>query len=152
VAEGRWQLVGGRCVEPDCNIPCGESFVRHGLFAQRYFREKFGRVARVGYNPDSFGHNANLPQILRKSGMDSYAFTRPGAHEKDLPGPFFWWEAPDGSSVLTFHIVESYASWVPDISGHVRHCSAVLADKKLPAAAFSTYVLESTRPGLGSGF
>ena len=49
VAEGRWQLVGGWWLQPDCNIPGGESFVRHGLYGQRYFQQKFGRMATVGY-------------------------------------------------------------------------------------------------------
>ena len=65
VAEGRWGIVGGWWVEPDCNIPAGESLVRHGLYAQRYFREKFGVIARTGFNVDSFGHAGTLPQILK---------------------------------------------------------------------------------------
>jgi alpha-mannosidase len=87
VDEGRWEIVGGWWVEPDCNIPSGESFVRHALISQLYFQSKFGRMATVGYNVDPFGHNAMLPQILRKSGMDSYVFMRPGPHEKTLASP-----------------------------------------------------------------
>ena len=70
VAEGRWKIVGGWWIEPDCNIPAGEIFVRQGLYGQRYFKEKFGVTAQVGYNVDSFGHNGMLPQILKKSGID----------------------------------------------------------------------------------
>ena len=66
VAEGRLQVVGGWWVEPDCNIPCGESFVRQALYGQRYLREKFGIIATTGANIDSFGHNATIPQILAK--------------------------------------------------------------------------------------
>ena len=91
VAEGRWELVGGMWIEPDCNIPDGESFVRQALYGQRYFRAKFGKIARVAYNPDSFGHNATLPQILSKCGMGAYIFMRPGPHEKELPDWLFWW-------------------------------------------------------------
>ena len=72
VAEGRFVLVGGWIVQPDCNNPSGEAFARHGLYGQRYFMEKFGTYARVGYNVDSFGHNAMLPQILKKSGVDYF--------------------------------------------------------------------------------
>ena len=86
VEEGRWEIVGGWWVEPDCNIPHGESFCRQGLYGQRYFKEKFGRIARVGYNPDSFGHAGTLPQILKKSGLDYYVFMRPSRQEKGLPG------------------------------------------------------------------
>ena len=111
VAEGRWVIVGGWWLQPDCNIPSGESFVRHGLYSQRYFHEKFGLMAKTGYNVDSFGHNGMLPQILKKSGMDYYVFMRPEDYEKDLPSNLFWWESPDGSRVLTYKIPFSYGNW-----------------------------------------
>lgn len=110
VEEGRWCIVGGMWIQPDCNIPSGESFVRHTLYSQRYFKEKFGKIAKVGYNVDSFGHNGMLPQILKKSGMDYYVFMRPGDHEKELPGTVFWWESQDGSRVLAFKIPISYTA------------------------------------------
>lgn len=111
VQEGRWIIVGGWWVQPDCNIPGGEGFVRQSLYGQRYFREKFGVTARVGYNVDSFGHNAMLPQILKKSGMDYYVFMRPNPKEKpDLPGRLFQWESPDGTRVLTYQIPYAYNS------------------------------------------
>ncbi|NUP83867.1 MAG: alpha-mannosidase [Nonomuraea sp.] len=110
VAEGRWVLAGGWWVEPDCNMPSGESFVRQGLYGQRYLKEKFGVTATVGMNVDPFGHHAMLPAILRGQGMDSYCFLRPGPHESDLPGTLFWWEAPDGSRVLAYRIPFEYGS------------------------------------------
>lgn len=110
VAEGRFQIVGGFMIQPDCNNPSGEGFARQALYAQRYFKEKFGRIATTGYNVDSFGHNLMLPQILKKSGMERYIMMRPMNHEKnDLPSNVFYWEAPDGSRVLTCRIC-SYLS------------------------------------------
>jgi alpha-mannosidase len=120
INEGRWEIVGGWWVQPDCNIPSGESFVRQGLYGQRYFQEKFGVTARVGYNVDSFGHNGMLPQILKKSGMDYYIFMRPNPQEKGLPGRLFWWEADDGSRVLAFRIPFEYCTWGKDVEKHVR--------------------------------
>lgn len=117
VADGRWQMVGGWWVEPDCNMPSGESFVRQGLYGQRYLRDRFGVTATVGMNVDPFGHNAMLPQILRGQGMDSYCFLRPGPHESTLRGTAFWWEAPDGSRVLAYRIPFEYCSSPGDISG-----------------------------------
>ncbi|MFW6381362.1 MAG: alpha-mannosidase, partial [Bacillota bacterium] len=108
VEAGNWVIVGGWWLQPDCNLPCGESFARHGLYGQGYFREKFERQAVVGYNVDSFGHNGNLPQLLKQSGLDYYVFMRPGQHEKELPGSLFEWEAPDGSSVLAYRIPPGY--------------------------------------------
>ncbi|MGC9213433.1 MAG: alpha-mannosidase, partial [Athalassotoga sp.] len=63
VKSGRWNIVNGWWVQPDCNIPSGESFVRQSLYGKRYFKEKFGIDVKVGYNVDSFGHAATLPQI-----------------------------------------------------------------------------------------
>ena len=108
VKEGRWQLVGGQFIQPDCNIPCGESLARHSLVSQRYFKEKFGVTAKTGYNVDSFGHNGNLPKILKNSGMDNYVFMRPMPNEKQLPQSLFDWESMDGSKVRTFRVPKSY--------------------------------------------
>ncbi len=105
IRRGQWEIVGGWWIEPDCNVPHGESFVRQALHGQRYFRAKFGVQAVVGMNPDSFGHAATLPQILAKSGCKYYMFMRPAWHEKELPANLFWWEAPDGTRVLTCRLV-----------------------------------------------
>ncbi|MAS33746.1 MAG: alpha-mannosidase [Anaerolineaceae bacterium] len=126
VAEGRWEIVGGWWIQPDCNIPSGESFVRQGLYAQRYFKEKFGVTARVGYNVDSFGHAGTLPQILKKSGLDYYVFMRPSPVEKGLPSRLFWWEADDGTRVLTFRIMFEYLTWGKEVDQHVRRCAQEL--------------------------
>ena len=108
VREGRWNIVGGWFLQPDCNIPCGESFARHALISQRYFKEKFGVTAKTGYNVDSFGHNASLPMILRESGMENYVFMRPMPHENGGLHDLFEWESADGSSVRTYRIPHFY--------------------------------------------
>jgi alpha-mannosidase len=108
VAEGRWDVVGGWWIEPDVNIPNGESLVRQGLYSQRLFQQLFGRSAHIGYNPDSFGHPGTLPQILKLQGLHGYVFMRPQAHEKKLPADLFWWEGADGTRILTYRIPYSY--------------------------------------------
>lgn len=123
VAEGRWDIVGGWWVEPDCNVPSGESFVRHGLYGQRYFKEKFGVTARTGFNVDSFGHAGTLPQILKKSKIDYYVFLRPMPHEKGLPARLFWWQSDDSSRVLAFRIPFEYLSWGKDVETHALRCA-----------------------------
>jgi alpha-mannosidase len=136
VAEGRWELVGGWWVEPDCNLPSGESFVRQALVAQRYFLEKFGRIATVGYNVDPFGHNGMLPQILRRSGMGCYVFMRPGPHELPLPAPIFWWESPDGSRVLTYRLPHEYCAPREDLGNHLDKSIAQLPERWAEMMAF----------------
>lgn len=128
VAEGRLELVGGWWVQPDCNIPSGESFIRQGLIGQRYFNEKFGKMAKTGYNVDSFGHNGNLPQILKKSGMNNYVFMRPMPLEKGLPGRIFRWQAMDGSEVMTYRIPYEYCSWGKDLEKYTDRLKCELID------------------------
>jgi alpha-mannosidase len=128
IREGRWQICGGWWIQPDCNIPGGESFVRQGLYGQRYFQEKFGVIAKVGYNVDSFGHHGMLPQILKKSGMDYYVFMRPMPNEKGLPARTFHWESDDGSRVLAYRLPFEYCTWGKDLDKHVARCIDELKD------------------------
>ena len=117
VDDGRWVNTGGWWVEPDCNIPLGESFARQGLYGQRYLESRFGRPATVGMNVDPFGHNAMIPAILRGHGMDAYVFLRPGRHEIDPSPTLFTWRAPDGSEVLAYRIPFEYGSPPGSIEG-----------------------------------
>lgn len=109
VKEGRWELAGGWFLEPDCILPCGEAFVREGLYGQRYLKSRFGKIAKTGSNVDSFGHNPSLPQILKKSGMDAYVFMRPR-----LDTPVFTWESEDGSHVNAISLPAEYTTWFHD--------------------------------------
>lgn len=106
IEEGRWEITGGWFIEPDCILPCGEAFVRQGLYSQRYLKSRFHTTCRIGSNVDSFGHNSMLPQILQKSGMDAYIFMRPR-----LDTPVFKWESRDGSSVNAISLPGEYTTW-----------------------------------------
>lgn len=123
VKEGRWHMVGGWWIQPDCNIPSGEGFARQGLIGQRYLLEKFGVMARTGYNVDSFGHTGSLPKILRMSGMDRYVYMRPGIHERSYPAWTFRWQSPEGESVDAFHIPFEYCTWSDSMEAHVDRCA-----------------------------
>jgi len=76
IKEGTWVPVGGMWVEPDLNMPDGEALARQLLYGKRYFLDKFGVDVKVGWNPDTFGHSWQMPQILRRAGIDSYVFGR----------------------------------------------------------------------------
>lgn len=101
-ADGQWQPVGGTWIEPDCNLPSGESLIRQFLYGQRYFEQTFGRRCNELWNPDVFGYNAQLPQIMVHCGIDRFLtqklswnnFTTPAHHT-------FFWRGLDGSEVLT---------------------------------------------------
>ncbi len=103
VKEGRWEMVGGMWVEPDLNMPDGESQVRQLLIGKRYFQSRFGVDVRIGWNPDSFGYNWQLPQIYKRSGVDYFVTQKMAWNETNqLPLKLFWWQSPDGSRVLTY--------------------------------------------------
>jgi alpha-mannosidase len=103
VKEGRWEIVGGMWIEPDLNLPGGESLVRQLLVGQRYFQKEYGVTARIGWNPDSFGYNWQLPQIYKRSGLDYFVTQKMHWNDTNqLPFRLFWWESPDGSKVLTY--------------------------------------------------
>ena len=103
VKEGRWEMVGGMWVEPDLNMPDGESLVRQLLIGKRYFKEQFGVDVRIGWNPDSFGYTWQLPQIYKKSGVDYFVTQKMHWNDTNqLPLKLFWWESPDGSRVLSY--------------------------------------------------
>lgn len=109
VKKGKWVPVNGWWVQPDCNMPDAESFARQALYSQLYYYEKFGTVCKTGYNVDSFGHNAMLPQFLNQGGMKCYVMMRPDKNEnKEMPENLFWWDSPDGSRVLTYRIPTGY--------------------------------------------
>ncbi len=103
IQEGRWEVVGGMWVEPDLNMPDGESLVRQLLVGKRWFKQNYGVDVRIGWNPDSFGYTWQLPQIYKKSGVDYFVTQKMTWNDTNqLPFKLFWWESPDGSKVLSY--------------------------------------------------
>jgi len=103
VKEGRWELVGGMWVEPDLNMPDGESMVRQILVGKRYFQKQFGVDVNVGWNPDTFGYSWQLPQIYKKAGFDTFVTQKMSWNDTTVfPYKLFLWQSPDGSKVLTY--------------------------------------------------
>jgi alpha-mannosidase len=102
IHEGRFIIVGGTWVEPDCNIPSGESLVRQFLHGQRYFQKEFGFTCQEFWNPDVFGYSAALPQIMQKSGIRFFLTQKLSWNQINKPNNHtFLWEGIDGSQVLT---------------------------------------------------
>jgi alpha-mannosidase len=100
-AEGRWETVGGLWVEPDTNMPTGESLVRQVLYGQRYFERVFGHRHAVCWLPDCFGFSAALPQILKQGGLTSFFTIKVNWSETNrYPADLFWWQGLDGSRIL----------------------------------------------------
>jgi alpha-mannosidase len=123
IAGGRWAVVGGWYIQPDCNFPRPESFEKHFEVGGRYCVEKLGVTVTVGYNVDSFGHAGSLPGMLAAHGYDSYVMMRPMAHEKTLPASLFRWRANSDArlpgEVLAYRIPVAYCTAEADLCAHV---------------------------------
>ncbi len=100
-AIGQFEPVGSMWVEPDTNLPSGESLVRQLVFGKRFFLEHYGIETDDCWLPDAFGYSANLPQILRSAGVRFFLTQKLSWNEIDrFPHHTFWWEGIDGSRVL----------------------------------------------------
>lgn len=135
VAAGKWHIMGGWHVQPDCNMPSGESFVRQMLLGKTYFREKFGVEPTTAINFDPFGHTRGIAQILAKGGYDSYLFCRPGQNNCALPGDQFIWVGYDGSEVLATRMAD-YGSALGGARAKVEARLAGLGDEKCSVIAW----------------
>ena len=114
---GQWDNPGGQVVEPDLNIPSGESLVRQSLEGQHFFEKEFGKTSTVGYVPDTFGFSGQFPQILEKSGMTSFVTTKLNWQNDGYNGALerksdvYLWNGIDGKSqILSYAPYRDYQS------------------------------------------
>ena len=111
VSEGKLEIVGANDVMLDVNIPSGESWIRQALYGKTYYREKLGVDVTVGWALDTFGHHAQMPQLLKLAGYKSYWFQR-GVHSNDTPSEFLW-EGIDGTRIPAFWLPLGYGMFYP---------------------------------------
>lgn len=128
VEAGKWHIMGGWHLQPDCNMPSGEGFVRQILSGRKYFLEKFGVAPEVAVNVDPFGHTRGLVQIMKKSGYKGYLFMRPSKEWITLPDNEFRWVGYDGSEVTAIRIRNGYASAKGKAVQKMRECIDSCAD------------------------
>lgn len=120
VEQGKWKIMGGWYVQPDCNLPIGESLFRQIEVGNKYFKEKFGVTCTTAINFDPFGHSKGLVQILTKSGYDSYLIKRPEENVFHLENDLFWWCGYDGSKVKVFRL-ERYGTLMGHAVEHIEY-------------------------------
>jgi alpha-mannosidase len=159
VESGRWHVTGGQYIQPDVNLPTVMGLHRQILHGQRYFQDRFGVSPKVGYNVDSFGHPATLPDVLASHGYTGYVFHRPGAHQVKLPAQTFRWRGAGGGEVVGYRISPAYVTFSDDLYGQIM-LSIEAADPELghtmcfygvgnhgggPTKANIEYILENAR-------
>ncbi len=110
VQEGRWHIMGGWYLQPDCNMPSGESIIRNISTGRRFFEKEFGVRPATAINFDSFGHSQGLVQILNQAGYDSYVVCRPAKDNFDFKEQNYLWKGFNGSQVVVHRSDENYNS------------------------------------------
>lgn len=129
VESGRWAIVGGWWIQPDCNQPSGFALRKQIELGKRYFTQRFGQFPRVAYNVDSFGHGAGLPALMREAGQEFYVMMRPQEHERKLPARLFRWRGVEGGpEVVTFRIAGAYTTWGPSARASLEACITELPE------------------------
>jgi alpha-mannosidase len=104
VAAGRWEIIAGLWIEPELNLVNGESIARQVLYGQRYVQEKFGKVSKIAWLPDTFGFCWQLPQILQQGEIEYFVTQKLRWNDTtQFPYELFWWQAPDGSTILSLN-------------------------------------------------
>lgn len=106
VKEGKWRIMGGWYLQPDCTMPSAEGFLRQIEVGNAYFKEKFGVKPTTAINFDPFGHTRGLVQILKKTGYHSYLFMRP--HNIVGDDTDFIWKGYDGSEIIGHSMWDGY--------------------------------------------
>lgn len=103
ISHKNWEPTGGMWIEPDCNLPSGESLIRQILYGKEYFLKKFDWDVKITWLPDTFGFNWQLPQILKKSGFEAFITQKLAWNDTNkFPAQIFWWQGLDGSKILTY--------------------------------------------------
>ncbi|WP_044295753.1 alpha-mannosidase [Robinsoniella peoriensis] len=121
IAEGQWEITGGMWVEPDTNIPSGESLVRQFVYGKRFIKEEFGQDTNLVWLPDVFGYSGALPQIMKKAGMKYFMTTKISWNQYNhFPYDTFNWKGIDGTSIFTHFITTPEdGSWFYTYNGHM---------------------------------
>ena len=120
VENGRWHVTGGFYIQPDCNLPQAETLLRQGLYAQEYFEKRFGFRVKTGFNVDSFGHAATIPDIWNACGMENYIMQRPENAVLPLPGNLFEWHGVKGGKLNTYRLSRCYCTVGPDLGTGIK--------------------------------
>lgn len=127
VKEGRFEIEGAMWVEADCNLSSGESLIRQILYGKRFFKKEFDKDCKMLWLPDVFGYSAALPQILQKSGVDTFVTSKISWNETNkMPNDTFMWQGIDGTEIFTYFLTaqdkilgkepENYTTYVADIT------------------------------------
>lgn len=105
VKTGRFEIEGALWLEPDVNIAGSEALVRHILYGVDYHVKTFGVRPRMIWLPDTFGYSASLPQLMEKSGLDSFVTHKLSWNDTNrMPDETMFWQGIDGTKVVAYFL------------------------------------------------
>lgn len=119
VEAGKWNIIGGWYIQPDCNMPAGETFIRHAAWGRKYFKKNFNSESDVGVSFDAFGHSRGLVQILSKCGYKYYLHCRPSDNFCKMPSDYKW-IGYDGSQIIAHRSQDGYGTGLGGAVGKAR--------------------------------
>ena len=119
IERGQWHITGGQWIQPDVNLPTWEGLRRQVVQGRGYFENHFGITPDVGYNVDSFGHPATLPDLLASMVTKATLFHRPSQTQTPVPAATFRWCGPSGGEVMAFRIPAPYTTRTDDLYGQI---------------------------------
>ena len=120
IKDGRWFAAGGTTLQPDLNLPTEMALRRQIRHGQAYFQSRFNVQPRIGFNPDSFGHPAYLPDLLVEHGYRGYVFSRPEPRQMEMPFSTFRWRGAGGAEIPAFRVIGGYAYFATELREHIQ--------------------------------
>lgn len=154
ISEGRWEAEGGMWLEADCNITSGESLTRQLLMGTRFLKSEFGVECKYLWLPDVFGYSWALPQILKKSGINTFMTTKISWNQYNrMPHDTFIWRGIDGTEILTHFITTptSNDSWFYTYNGEITPFTVLGVWKAYQDKSINRHLLISYGYGDGGG-
>jgi alpha-mannosidase len=120
VKGGRFVPIGGMWIEPDANVPSGESLTRQLLEGKKFFMDEFGVEPKDVWLPDSFGYSGSLPQIVAEGGSNWFLSQKLSWSDTNLfPHHSFLWEGIDGTQIFThFPPADTYNAMISPAELH----------------------------------
>ena len=146
VSQGRWEIQGALWAEPDMRMTGGEAIVRQILYGKRFYARNFALDVNAVWLLNSPGCCAQLPQLMRRSGIQYILCGRAARPERwEFPHTSFWLQGQDGSRVLAHVPAMARGDVLPgDVCAAERGCGEL----GLTEGALMLYGADGAGPGV----
>ena len=102
-------FIGPWYTQTDTFNVAGESIIRNLKYGM-HVAEQLGHSMTVGYLPDTFGHNAQMPTLFKGCGIDNIIFWRGIDYDQQVERSNFFWQSSGGDSIIAYNLVHGYGA------------------------------------------